>query len=247
MKSYKTMLKTELKLSLRGMDMLIFAIIMPIIVLVVIGIIYGSKPAFEGAGYTFIQQSFGALSSISICAGGVMGLPLVVSDYRSKQILKRFKVTPISPVTILLVEVTIYFLYAFISLLTLLAVATVFFGFKMQGNLLEFILGWILVMVSMFSIGIMVGGIARNSKVAGIIASVLYFPMLIFSGATLPYEVMPKTMQHVVNLLPLTQGIKILKSATLDLPMDNVLFPIIVMILIASACSFVAIKFFKWE
>ena len=142
MKSYKTILKSEFKLSLRGMDMLIFAVIMPIVMLVVLGIIYGNKPAFEGADYTFIQQSFGALASISICAGGVMGLPLVVSDYRSKQILKRFKVTPISPVTILLAEVTIYFIYALISLLTLFAVAIIFFDFKMQGSILQFILGW---------------------------------------------------------------------------------------------------------
>lgn len=247
MKSYKTILKSELKLSLRGMDMLIFAVIMPVIVLIILGVIYGNKPAFDGASYTFIQQSFGALASISICAGGVMGLPLVVSDYRNKQILKRFKVTPISPVTILLAEVTIYFLYSLISLLTLFVVARVFFGFEMQGSILQFILGWILVTVSMFSIGMMVGGIAKNSKVAGIIASILYFPMLIFSGATLPYEVMPITMQRVVDILPLTQGIKILKSATLDLPMNNVLLPIIAMTAIAFICSFVAIRFFRWE
>lgn len=247
MKSYKTILKTELKLSLRGMDMLIFAVIMPVIVLVVLGIIYRNKPAFEGASYTFFQQSFGALASISICAGGVMGLPLVLSDYRSKQILKRFKVTPISPVIILFVEVTIYFIYALVSLLTLLSVAVIFFDFKMQGNILEFFLGWILVMVSMFSIGMMVGGISKNSKIAGIFASILYFPMLIFSGATLPYEVMPKSMQKVVDILPLTQGIKILKSATLNLPMENILLPIVVMVAIAVICSFVSIKFFKWE
>jgi ABC-type multidrug transport system permease subunit len=65
-------------------------------------------------------------------------------------------------------------------------------------------------MASMFSIGIMVGGIAKNTKVAGIIASILYFPMLIFSGATLPYEVMPKTLQSIVDFPTLTQGIKIL-------------------------------------
>jgi len=241
------MLLTELKLSLRGMDMLIFAVIMPVAVLIILGVIYGNKPAFDGASYTFIQQSFGGLASISICAGGVMGLPLVVSEYRSKQILKRFKVTPISPVTILLAEVTIYFIYSLASLLILLAVARIFFAFEMQGSILQFILGWILVMVSMFSIGMMVGGIAKNSKVAGIIASVLYFPMLIFSGATLPYEVMPITMQRVVDILPLTQGIKILKSATLGLPMNNVLLPIIAMTAIAFICSFVAIRFFKWE
>ncbi len=247
MKAYKSILTTELKLSFRGMDMMIFAIIMPLVVLVVLGILYGNKPAFEGAGYTFIQQSFGALTSIAICAGGVMGLPLVVSDYRSKHILKRFQVTPASPVTILLVEITVYFLYAFISLISLFAVATIFFDFKMQGSYLLFILGWLLVMVSMFSIGMMVGGIAKNSKSAGIIASILYFPMLIFSGATLPYEVMPKAMQRAVDILPLTQGIKILKCATLGLPVDSSYLPVAIMIGIAGICSFVAIRFFKWE
>lgn len=247
MKAYKTMLKTELKLSLRGLDMLIFAVIMPIIVLVVLGIIYGSKAAFDGASYTFLAQSLGAIVSIAICAGGVMGLPLVISDYRSKQILKRFKVTPVKPTIILLVQVTIFTLYAFISLVTVFVTATLFFGVKLQGSVLQFLLGWLLVLVSMFSIGMMVGGIAKNSKIAGIIASALYFPMLIFSGATLPYEVMPTAMQKVVNILPLTQGIKILKSATLGLPMDNAMLPIMAMTVIAVICSFIAIKFFKWE
>ena len=56
MKLFNTMLKTELKLSLRGMDMVIFSICMPIVVLVAIGVIYGNKPAFEGANYTFLEQ-----------------------------------------------------------------------------------------------------------------------------------------------------------------------------------------------
>lgn len=49
MKTFKTMLKTELKLSLRGMDMFIFAICMPVVVIVLLGIIYGDKPAFADA------------------------------------------------------------------------------------------------------------------------------------------------------------------------------------------------------
>lgn len=247
MKTFNTMLKTELKLSLRGMDMFIFAICMPIIILVVLGIIYGNKPAFDSATYTFLDQSFGAIVSIAICAGGVMGLPLVISDYRSKHILKRFKVTPVKPTVILLVQVTIYVLYALVSLILLFIVATLLFGFQMHGSFFQFILGWLLVMASLFSIGMMVGGIAKNSKTAGIIASALYFPMLIFSGATLPYEVMPLAMQNIVDILPLTQGIKILKSATLGLPIDNAILSIIIMAVIALICSVISIKFFKWE
>ena len=140
MNSFMTMLKIELKLSLRGMDMFIFAICMPIVVLVTLGIIYGSKPAFEGANYTFLEQSFGAITSIAICAGGVMGLPLVVSDYRSKHILKRFKVTPIDPIVILLVQVVIYALYSLVSMSSLFLVAKLFFKLNIQGSILNFIL-----------------------------------------------------------------------------------------------------------
>ncbi len=46
MKTFRAMLKTELKLSLRGMDMFIFAICVPLIVLVILGILYGiSRPS----------------------------------------------------------------------------------------------------------------------------------------------------------------------------------------------------------
>lgn len=247
MKTFYTILKTELKLSLRGMDMFIFSICMPVIVLVMIGIIYGNNPAFNGAEYTFLDQSFGAIATIAICAGGVMGLPLVVSDYRSKHILKRFKVTPVKPTVILLVQFTIYAIYALVSLIALFLIASVFFSFRMQGSIFQFIFGWLLVLISLFSIGMMVGGIAKNSKTAGVIASMLYFPMLIFSGATLPCEIMPISMQKIVDVLPLTQGIKILKFTALGLPIDNMILPICILTVITIICSFISIKFFKWE
>ncbi|MGE5316999.1 MAG: ABC transporter permease, partial [Chloroflexota bacterium] len=63
MRAFNTMFKTELKLSLRGMDMVIFGIGMPVIFVIILGIIYGNKPAFEGAVYTFFEQSFGAVAS----------------------------------------------------------------------------------------------------------------------------------------------------------------------------------------
>ena len=58
MRTYRKMLKSELVMSLRQMDMLIFAVFMPLVVLIILGIIYGTKPAFDGAEYTFIEQSF---------------------------------------------------------------------------------------------------------------------------------------------------------------------------------------------
>ena len=247
MKVFKSMLKTELKLSLRGMDMVIFAICMPVVVTIILGIIYGSKPAFTGADFTFMQQSFAAVSTIAICAGGVMGLPLVLSDYRHRKILKRFKVTPVSPSMILVVEGVMYALYSITSLILVYLTAKLFFNFQFRGSWITFLGAYALVMISIFSIGFMVGGIAKNNKIAGVIASILYFPMLILSGATLPYEIMPKALQKVADILPLTQGIKLLKNASLNLTLDNAIVSILVISTLAVICTGISIKFFRWE
>jgi len=126
-------------------------------------------------------------------------------------------------------------------------VAGVCFEFRIRGSLLMFLCGWLLVLISMLSIGMLVGGIAKNAKQASIIASILYFPMLIFSGATLPYEVMPKTLQVIVDFMPLTQGIKILKATLLGLPLEGIWIAVTVMVTVAAVCIGLSIKCFQWE
>ena len=93
----------------------------------------------------------------------------------------------------------------------------------------------------------MVGGIAPNTKIASVIASLLYFPMLIFSGATLPFEVMPSIMQKIVSVFPLTQGISLMKATFLGLSTGKVLVPILIMLGVIIVTAGVAVKFFRWE
>lgn len=176
-----------------------------------------------------------------------MGLPLLISDYRQKKILKRYKVTPTSPAFLLAVWVAIYAVYSLLSLLIVFGTLSLFFGCRFNGSFGGFLLTYILVMLSIFSIGLMVGGIAPDMKTASVIASILYFPMLIFSGATLPYEVMPSALQKAADILPLTQGIKMLKAASLGFPLESVWSSIVIMFAFMIICGGIAVRFFKWE
>ena len=134
-----------------------------------------------------------------------------------------------------------------VSLILIYLVGSLFFGVRLPGSVGIFLASYLLVMLSTFSIGMMVGGVAPNMKVASIVASVLYFPMLIFSGATLPYEVMPTALQRIADILPLTQGIKLLKAASLGLPIEVAWLPLVVMVALIIICGGIAVKFFKWE
>lgn len=247
MKKVLTLFSIEMKLSLRGMDMLIFAIFMPITIMAVLGVIYGNTPAYEGADYTFVEQSFGAVSTISIAAGGVMGLPLVISDYRNKKVLKRLKVTPTSPALLLAVQFLIYMVYAIVSLVLVYLTGAIFFNLSILGSWSAFLAAFLLVLVSLFSIGILVGGVASNIKTADVIASVLYFPMLLFSGATLPYEVMSTSMQRIADFMPLTQGIKLIKAAVLGQSVEHIIVSLTSLILLTVICTSLCLRYFKWE
>lgn len=68
MKSFVTLLKNELKLNIRNMNMVIFAVIIPLVVLIILGFIYGTKPAADGTAYTFFGAIlWGALLYFHLC------------------------------------------------------------------------------------------------------------------------------------------------------------------------------------
>jgi ABC-2 type transport system permease protein len=214
---------------------------------IVLGLIYGNKPAYEGVDYTFMQQSFGAIVSIGICATGLMGIPLSVADYRHKKILKRFFVTPVSPGMLLFSQMVVQLSIAILSSLGVYVVVKLFFGYQMLGSVGGFLLSYLLVTFAMYGIGMMIASVAPNIKMANLLCTLIYFPMLFLSGATVPYEIMPSAMQKVANILPLTQGIKLLKGFSLGLQPENMITSICVMAGIALVSILVAIKFFKWE
>jgi len=247
MKAIKTMFIIEFKLALRGMDSIFFGVLFPMGVVLLLGFIYGDKLAFEGASYTMMQVSFGAVISVGICATGLMGLPLVIADYRSRKILKGFKVTPVSPMKIILVQMIIGFIIAGISALGVFLVCKLVFGYVMLGSLFKFILTFILVAISIYSIGGLIASLSPNMKISNLISTLIYFPMLFLSGATVPYEILPSAVQKVSNIMPLTQGIKLLKGISLGEPVNSLMFPLIFMIVIAVGCIAISLKTFKWE
>lgn len=61
------------------------------------------------------------------------------------------------------------------------------------------------------------------------------------------WGLMPPVMQKIVSIFPLTQGIELMKSAFLGLPMENAWLPVVVMVAVTVICTGIAVKFFKWE
>lgn len=244
MSTFLTFLKIEGKLVWRGIDILIFGICFPIILAILFGYLL-SKDGSSGASN--FELSYAAVITIGVLATGVMGLPLTIADYRHRGILKRFQVTPVSPFQILFVQGLIQLSSAIVSFIGVTLVYHLLFDYELKGSWTIFLLIYIFVIMAMYSIGIFIGSLVPDQRSANAWSSVAYFTMLLFSGATIPYEAMPRFFQLVMDILPLSHGIHLLKQASTGEALTDGLFHIVILALciVIGLCG--AIKFFKWK
>ena len=101
--------------------------------------------------------------------------------------------------------------------------------------------------VVLIIIGLLVAAVCKTTKSMNVATSLLYFPMLLFSGAMIPYELFPKGMQLVAGYMPLGVGIRLMKAASLGTSLGTMGTEIAILGLIAVVCIAISIKTFRWE
>jgi ABC-2 type transport system permease protein len=246
MKTLLTLFRIEMKLSIREFSSALFGVILPVGLMLLLGVLYGDKMA-EGGNYSLVQQSFPAVITIGICATGLMGIPITISSYREKQVLKRFKATPTSPLMLLMAQFINQFIIALLSSVLVWGVANIIFGYRMIGSLGQFMVVYLLVVLSIYAIGMMIASVAKNINTANLLCSLVYFPMFFLSGATVPYEIMPKGLQIVADSMPLTHGIIMLKSISLGGNIKDYTLTFVCLILLAIICMIISVKTFRYD
>lgn len=230
------MYKVEQKLFLRSPDVIIFNLLMPVVALVIIAMVAKS----------YIASSYVALSTVGICCSAFMSIPIMLVDYRSQGVLRRMYCSPCSPARLLACDTIASGVMAAISTIILTLVSTIVFGYRMEGNVLLYIGMWLLTTISMFSIGLMIASLCRTSKSMNVVTTVVYFPMLLFSGATIPAELFPKGLRVFSDILPLGVGINALKEVSMG-QYDNLLIPSMILLAITLVCGTIALVTFRWE
>ncbi len=245
MKRFLSLYRVEQKIFFRSPDVILFHLAMPLVVLVVITMITGGKIA-AASGLTYLQSSYVALSTVGICCSAFMSIPITVVELRAQGILRRMYCSPCSPARLLACDTLCSGVTAALSTLILTVAAVAVFGYRMPGNVFVYMAMWLLTMISMFSIGLMVASLCRTTKSMNVATSLLYFPMLLFSGATIPAEVFPGALRVAAGWMPLGVGIRLLKSVSMGC-YDRIVMPVVTLAAITVICGAVAVKTFRWE
>lgn len=189
-----------------------FLLIFPTMMLLIFGSIYGNEPneLYKGAGS--VDMFVPAYSGIVIAVTGLMNIPLSLSEYRERGIFKRYRATTSKPENVVWAQLIINGIMTFMGMVLLIVVGKVVYHIKISSNLLECLVVFVVSLFCIFSIGFFIGGIAPGMKAASSLAYLVFFPMLFLSGATLPYELLPMTVQKVAKCLPLTHTVSAMKS-----------------------------------
>lgn len=71
--------------------------------------------------------------------------------------------------------------------------------------------------------------------------------MLFLSGATIPFELFPQELQFISQILPLTQGIQLMKAISIGQSIQQGFSIVLLLITITIICTTIAVKTFRWE
>jgi ABC-2 type transport system permease protein len=104
---------------------------------------------------------------------------------------------------------------AILQCLVILIVAITFFQVSVQGNILLAFLVLILVAVGHQGFGILLSAGAKNELQAIQFVPLIIFPSIILCGLFWPIESIPSFLQPLSNLVPLTYGIRAMRSVFL--------------------------------
>lgn len=247
MKIFLKITALEWKLANREFITLFFALVFPVLMLLLFGSIYGNDPNEFMGGFGTVDVSTPGYINMIIAVTGLMSLPLTLAQYRERKILKRFMATPIKPIEILLSQFIVNIMMTIMGLIVLIVVGKIVFDLHFFGNLFEALVAFVIILLSIFSIGLFVAGISKNMKVATAVSYIIYFPMLFLSGATMPLEIMPQSIINISKALPMTYGVSLLKGIWLGDHLSDFPIDIIVLVCITLVFGGLAVKFFKWE
>lgn len=247
MKRFMKVVTMETQLASRDFMTLFFALAFPVMMLLMFGTMYGNEPTEFMGGYGSVDVSIPGYICMIIAVTGLMSLPLTLAQYRERKILKRFMVTPVKPLEILLSQLLVNTFTTLAGMALLLVVAKLVFDVQFFGSWLQAVVAFLLILLSVFSIGLFIAGISKNAKTATAIAYIVYFPMLFLSGATLPLQMMPASLQNVAKALPLTYAVELMRGVWLGGSLGDYLPQIAILGGILVVMLAVTVKVFRWE
>ncbi|MDJ0953341.1 MAG: ABC transporter permease [Acidimicrobiia bacterium] len=235
----------EMKLFLREPLTVLFALALPLLVLFVMGGVFGNEvdaEFYRGIGaMDYYVPAYIALVTASV---GLISLPVHIAGNRELGVLKRYHASSMPAATVVGASVVTTFVVALFSAVLLVVAASLGYDIGAPDSIPMVVAAFVLSALLFASLGVLLGAVLPNSRAAQALGVLLWFVMLILGGAGPPPEVLSGAMDVVGQATPLRHAIRTVQDGWLTL--DAGLSWLVVGFIFAVATA-AAIRFFRWE
>ncbi|MFZ0388705.1 MAG: ABC transporter permease [Solirubrobacteraceae bacterium] len=202
-RAFARLLGTELRLFGREPLALFWGVAFPLVLLIVLGIATSKKPQHSLGDVKFIVAYTPVVMVFTLTILALNGLPAVLASYREKGYLRRLSTTPIGAWRLLTAQIVLNFAVSAVAVILIAAIARIAFGVALPGQVGGFALAMVLGAAAMLGLGTLISAIAPSPRIAGLVGSLLFFPMMFFAGLWVPRAEMGSVLRHVSDFTPL--------------------------------------------
>jgi ABC-2 type transport system permease protein len=235
----------ELKLFAREPLTVVFALALPVVLLLVLGSVFGDTPeedVYRGVGaMTYYVPAYVALIIASVT---LISLPTHLAGNRERGVLKRLYASGVTAGTVLASQVVVALVLAAVSSVVLVAVAMPVYDFSAPRSMGLLIVAFVLCAVAFAALGVLVGAVLPTGRAAQAVGILVWFLLLFLGGAGPPREVLETALQRVPDATPLWHAVRVMQDAWLGLDPG---LSWLVMLALLGAGSVLAVALFRWE
>ncbi len=242
---FRRLLLTELRLFLREPMLVFWGLVFPVALLVILGAASSGKPDKALGGLRLIVVYTPVVILFTLTMTSISALPAALSSYRDKGYLRRLSTTPVGAVRLLAAQLVITLTLTVCVVILLLVVARLAFSVAFPQAPLSFALAILLVAAAMLSLGTLIAAVAPTQRMAGVIGSLLFFPLMFFAGLWVPQAAMSPALRTISRFTPLGAGDPALQSAIAG-QWPGTGHILVLLAYVAILCT-AAARLFRWE
>ena len=176
---------------------------------------------------------------------GVVALPVHLTGYRERRVLRRFRASSISIWAVFGSQVVVSLAISILGALLLIAAALVAYDASLPESPGLVVVAFVLSVLSFAAVGVFLGAILPTTRAAQGLGLILFFVMMILSGAGPPREVMTEAMHWIADATPLRYVVLTLQDPWLGFGW-NVHASLVVGGFLVAA-TLLSARFFRWE
>jgi imidazolonepropionase-like amidohydrolase/ABC-type multidrug transport system permease subunit len=242
MKSYKALIALDVKLALRQKSVIFFNYLFPLIFFFIFG---QAMHAERGAAMTIV---IAMVLIIGILGNGLFGAGIRAVQEREANILRRYKVTPITPAPLLIASVVTGWLLYMPNVILIFSLAHFLYGMPWPQSFGSILLFITIAVAGFRSIGLILASVVNSMQESQLLVQLIYLPMLFLSGATFPLAMFPPWLLTITQFVPATYMVVGLQGMLLrNEGIAANIQPALALMLTAFVGLFISYKLFRWE